>query len=57
MSFGRCLLALACLGAVQATVAPFDPSKYQKTTAHCSATRRGDVDEVVAIQLSKAFSF
>ena len=54
MSFARCLLFLACLSAVQATVAPFDPLKYQKTTARCRATRRGDVDEVVDIQLSEA---
>ncbi|KAF8960273.1 Alpha/Beta hydrolase protein [Flammula alnicola] len=50
-SFGHWLLSLTFLGIVQATATPFKPSEYPKETAHCKAIRRGEVDEIVDIQL------
>jgi len=54
MLFVHWLLIFTYLGLVRArgnSVTPFSPSKYPKKTAHCDATRRAPVEEVVAIQL------
>ncbi|KAF8189740.1 Alpha/Beta hydrolase protein [Pholiota molesta] len=52
MHLERWLLFFLSAATVQATAtAPFKPSEYAKETAHCKATRRGAVDEVVDIQL------